>query len=389
MTATDFNIKLPESDIVEAGYLESMLNNNSSSYKFFWFKGIFEEVMSGNTTIAYKRVVARMIAAAWYPVMYYKLSLGVSDKLSEAILYLHEVMHIPQDEKVEKIIAFICDSNDRQILKYVKHFTQLVPYRLIRPFYQREIEYAKKTDLSYYDGKANSIIIQCNRNDAGHAFYRMDDENDVLTVSPSWVHYLRINASVIEGWMNYKLVAYLQKQNPNVPAIPFKVFPPTAKDRNLTKEMKYWKRIQKKMLLRDIYTGLELNDVNAKEYGEMSIDHFIPWRFVLHNEIWNLYPTFKNVNSEKNSRLPDKDRYLYMFCENQYQAFLTAREIGGSPQIMEQYLKVNKDIFQIEKSDRGHDAFIAAMEQTIEPLYQIANNQGYGIWWYREKNGKE
>lgn len=318
MGVENLNIKLPKSDIVEAGYLESMLNKNSSSYKFFWLKGIFEEVMRGNTTISYKRVVARMIAAAWYPVMYYKLSLGVSDKLAEAILYLQEEMHIPQDEKVEKIIEFICDSEDKQILKFVKHFTQLVPYRLIRPFYQREIEYVKKTDLSYYDGKANSIIEQYNRKDYEHAFYRMDSENGILIVSPSWVHYLRVNASVVEGWMNYKLVAYLQKQNPNVPAIPFKVFPPTEGDRNLTKETKYWKQIQERMLLRDIYTGLELNEVNAKEYGKMSIDHFIPWRFVMHNEIWNLYPTFKNVNSEKNNRLPDKDRYLQQFCENQY-----------------------------------------------------------------------
>lgn len=37
----------------------------------------------------------------------------------------------------------------------------------------------------------------------------------------------------------------------------------------------------------------------------------------------------------------------------------------------------------IKESDRGHDAFVMAMKHTIEPLYQIANNQGYGIWWYK------
>lgn len=50
----------------------------------------------------------------------------------------------------------------------------------------------------------------------------------------------------------------------------------------------------------------------------------------------------------------------------------------------EQYRTVKKDIFEIEGSDRGHDAFVLAMRQTIEPLYQIANNQGFGIWRYEE-----
>ena len=50
--------------------------------------------------------------------------------------------------------------------------------------------------------------------------------------------------------------------------------------------------------------------------------------------------------------------------------------------ITEQYLHVKQDIFEIEKSDRGHDAFLLAMRQTIEPLYQIANNQGYMVWRY-------
>lgn len=43
---------------------------------------------------------------------------------------------------------------------------------------------------------------------------------------------------------------------------------------------------------------------------------------------------------------------------------------------------VKADVYDIGESDRGHDAFVDAMHQTIEPLYQIANNQGYGIWWY-------
>lgn len=383
MFESNYGIELPKSEIVEAGFLESMLDNKSSSYKLFWFKGIYDEVMKGNVTIPYRRVVARMIASAWYPVIYYKLSLGVLDKLAEVIIYLHMELKVKQEEKSDRIVDFICESTDKKLDNYIKHFAKLVPYRLIRPFYQREIEYEKKQDAYFYDGKVDGIIEKYNKTDQNNAFYCLDNKNEVLTVSSSWAQYLKLNRGVIEGWWNYKLIAYMQKRNPNVPAISFKIFPPTEHDRNLTTQMNYWKKIQQELVLKDMYTDLEFSEPNLKQYGAMSIDHFIPWRFVLHNEIWNLHPTFKNVNSKKGDKLPDKDRYLQKFCENQYASFLVGKEVGSN-KITEQYLNIQKDVFQIGKSDRGHDAFVTAMRQTIEPLYQIANNQGYGIWWYEE-----
>lgn len=49
---------------------------------------------------------------------------------------------------------------------------------------------------------------------------------------------------------------------------------------------------------------------------------------------------------------------------------------------MDQFLTINRDIRHIDNTERGRDAFATSLRQTIEPLYQIANNQGYGIWWY-------
>lgn len=228
----------------------------------------------------------------------------------------------------------------------------------------------------------NGIIERYNKQDKDYALYVMDRVNGILTITPRWAEYITKNASIIEGWMHCKLIHYIQKRNPNVPAIPFKIFPPTDSDRNLSKATVFWKLIQDRMPLYDIYTGEEFTGDNYEKFGGLSIDHFIPWSFILHNEIWNLYPMFKNINSEKNNKLPDKERYLNDFCEWQYKAFLTAKTIPKLKKTVEEYLTVKKDIFEIEQSARGHDAFVLAMKQTIEPLYQIANNQGYGIWWY-------
>ncbi len=378
----DITEVLPQSDIVEAGYLNRMLDNFSSSYKIYWFKGIFTEVMEGKSAISYKKIVARMIAAAWYPVVYFKLSLGYSDKLADVILYLHKDLGVAREEKEQKIIEFVCDSQDKKLLKMIANMTNMVPYRLIRPFYQREIDYEKKTRTDFMDYQINALIEACNRTDREPALYRLDDKNGYLTVSREWIYYLKRNASIIEGWVNYKLIDYLQRRNPNVPAIAYKIFSPLERDRNLTDETRYWRDIQKEIPLVDIYTKDEFTDQNISKYGGMSLDHFIPWSFVLHNEIWNLYPMYKNINSSKNNKLPDKDMYLDQFCEKQYQAFMVAKKWKKERKITEQYLHVKRDIFEIDKGDLGHEAFLTGMRQTIEPLYQIANNQGYLIWRY-------
>ena len=379
----DISDILPQSDIVEAGYLNRMLDNFSASYKIYWFKGIFTEVMKGKSEIAYKRIVACMIAAAWYPVVYYKLSLGFSDKLADVILYLHKELGIVRDEKEEKIVEFVCECQDKKLNKMIDNLTKMVPYRLIRPFYQREIDY-EKNRADFMEHHINALIEKYNQTNNEPAFYRLDDKNEYLTVSRDWIYYLKRNASIIEGWVNYKLIDYLQRRNPNVPAIAYKIFSPLERDRSLIAETRYWKDIQKEIPLTDIYTRDEFTDQNIAKYGGMSLDHFIPWSFVLHNEIWNLYPMYKNINSSKNNKLPDKDKYLTLFCEKQYQAFLVAKKWNKEKKITEQYLHVKRDVFEMDKDDRGHDAFLLGMKQTIEPLYQIANNQGYLIWSYEQ-----
>ena len=68
----------------------------------------------------------------------------------------------------------------------------------------------------------------------------------------------------------------------------------------------------------DIYTGLPVNET------DMSLDHFIPWSFVLHDRLWNLAPVSTAINSSKSDSLPDLNQHLENFCTLQYMAFTTA-----------------------------------------------------------------
>ena len=74
-------------------------------------------------------------------------------------------------------------------------------------------------------------------------------------------------------------------------------------------------------LISRMITDKEFIDDNYKLYGVLSLDHFIPWSFVLHDQMWNLVLTFKNINSKKSDNLLDYDTYIDKFRNIQYEAF--------------------------------------------------------------------
>ena len=54
---------------------------------------------------------------------------------------------------------------------------------------------------------------------------------------------------------------------------------------------------------------------------DLSLDHFVPWSYVAHDELWNLVPTTKAVNSSKSNDLPNWDIYFPKLCRVEYSAY--------------------------------------------------------------------
>lgn len=139
------------------------------------------------------------------------------------------------------------------------------------------------------------------------------------------------------------------------------------------------KKIIEEKHIADLYTGLDFTRDNYKNYGVLSIDHFIPWSFVLHDQMWNLVPTFKNINSKKSDNLLDYDSYIDRFCEIQYEAFCFVVEDKRKNQVEEyrQLLKI-EDARKF-KAERDEDEFVKRMKREIGPVYGVAVNQGFGV----------
>ena len=56
-----------------------------------------------------------------------------------------------------------------------------------------------------------------------------------------------------------------------------------------------------------IYSGQPIT------FQNLSLDHFLPWSYVVHDQLWNIIPTPKNINSAKNDRLPSLETYFEGF----------------------------------------------------------------------------
>ncbi|MDA3847754.1 MAG: HNH endonuclease [Vallitaleaceae bacterium] len=364
----------------ESIWLESMLDrsNMTASYKAFWLQGIIEEIVVGNDRMTFHQVVCRMIATAWYPIVQFRLNFGVQDKLGDVVDYLNSTYHYGADIKKDKLLEELLNSGvlaqDKTFQTMKNSLYNMVPYRLIAPFFRKETSGLK-------DQKKNRLIAQLSQ-DSNEAFYKIDVATKSIQISSRWFDYIYANQILILGWLQYKLIIYLQHKNPSVPSIPMKLEP--ASQRNLARATKYWDAVRRHMTIRDIYTNELFTEEHFTKMDTMSIDHFIPWSFVMHDEMWNLIPTFKNTNSAKSDRLPNLDRHLSSFCNLQYDAFNYMTMNSTDLKILEDYLTIdsNKHVDRIIRLRQTVDeiTFKESLKQTIMPIHQIAYNQGFEVW---------
>ena len=140
--------------------------------------------------------------------------------------------------------------------------------------------------------------------------------------------------------------------------------------------------------IEDIYTSKRMTIDNYAEHGAFSLDHFVPWSFVMHDGLWNIIPTFKDINSAKNDRLPNLDKYLESFCKNHYDAFTYMKNKSEDNlkirRYLEDYLSVggrlNSEEILHHDVEVGQEVFVDTLKQAIHPIYQIAYNQGFEVW---------
>ena len=185
--------------------------------------------------------------------------------------------------------------------------------------------------------------------------------------------------AVVQAFAEHHLTLYLQARNPNVPGVVNKLRAPSA--RQLTAAHKFWRlaRIEfgksgRRERFQDIYSERLLGDA-------FTIDHFLPWSFVAHDQLWNLAPVEGTTNSSKNDILPDLDLYLPRLARLHFDAIQAA---SRHPKMLEDYT----DCFKLDTAGLlalGESGLTAKYREVMAPQSQIAINLGFQSGWRMER----
>ena len=370
--------ELPESKNLPVSSLGNLFGNTSECYKFFWFWSVFERAVKGETVMRFEDIVDDMIIHAWYMVTEYHLNLGPKDTLEAAVNKMQLLSQMKPTESESKLREWLLSEHGKAVRKEKSTLINMVPYRLQAPFLPSELQ----RESAWRSVGKKELIERFNYYDT--ILYHYSDLNGLdttLTINPGWAEYLKTNQAVIDGWLKYNLIKYLQKRNPSVPAIPDKLEPPIT--RNLTEVTKLWKTVLDIQPVRDIYTG------NHVDRNDLSIDHFVPWSYCGHDELWDLNPTAKSVNSSKSNNLPEWNIYFPRLREQEYSLYQIIHE---SETAMSAFKKcerknLNDDHIRVNLYQPGlaQNEFYSKLEEILFPVYQSAVNCGFTKWTLPEE----
>lgn len=365
-------MQLPESEKPDIRYLSRLFDNKNECYKLFWFEAVVNKVLEDKAVLTYDELINEMIASAWYMVSEYKLNLGPSDTLEALVLYAYNdgKNGLKSSEKKENIIAFLETCRDKKVTEKKRTLTYNVPYRLQAPFLE-------KVKGKEWDVAAKALAEKINREKhLIYYFIAISGINSRIQVQQDWIGYIKRNREIIRGWIEYNKIIYLQRRNPSVPGIAYKLYPEQRRD--LDRVKKYWKMVLSVRTMHDIYDTGEILEQS------ISIDHFVPWSYVAHDELWNLIPTTKNINSKKNSNLPNWDRYFPALCNMEYMAY---EMVWTYDKVHDAFVKcldnnVNSDDVKRRLYAPGleKNVFCKGLEDILLPVHQAARRQGFREW---------
>ena len=356
-------MQIPQSQILTTRHLNRVFDKTVATYKYYWFLGILDlYVKQGKTRMNVWEIMISMVANAWYPVNYFRLSFGKSESLYEAILTLQKKNNIPINIGVRDLTDMLHLLVQRPEIRKQLNFLQLnVPFRFLRP---------------WIDTSDDREMVKRSQTFENGCLYKLVKEDGTLWIelNPIWLTYLQENYDILSSFAYWGLTNFLQVRNPNVPNIPNKLI--KKEERNsLSAQRKFWNTaINAGLEVRCLYTNKLLVE---REYD---LDHFIPWSFVSHDLLWNLMPADSSINSSKSNKLPDLNLYLPKLAETHQAALRINLEKGKQDKLLEDYLSLGftpQEIVQMNQ-ERLLDCF----SQTFTPMNQIALNMGFESWKY-------
>lgn len=362
-----------------------MMNSPSYCYKFYWLEAIVQLISANKTEAAYDEIINKMISNAWYPVLEYHIHLSgiygkdiIKDNLERAVLRLQELSQLSNNASDIEIINKLHEfSEDKELRFYKKELTKNVPYKALSGFANRGSE---KINLDSSAGRLRAYYNKLSQSEILLPYTFNDDKGlkRVITFNDGWIQMIRDNTVNILGWIQLEKVKWLQNNNPEVPGLVYKLAPADEKMRKLTNARKLWDAVLEVKPIVDVFKN---EPIDAEKYD---LDHFIPWSFVMNDELWNLMPMDSSWNSKKNNKLPKWDLFFDQFADNQFDLYELLYEKPGIYKLYEACYRDNLHSIWANRElyckGNSKEEFHKILGKNMRPVYDSARRQGYEIW---------
>jgi len=358
-----------------------MMKNPSFCYKFYWLEAMVILISEGVSQTTFNDLIDEMIANAWYSVTEFHIHLSgivsgeVRDGLERAVLKLQKVSGL--NSNVSKMeVKDAIRLHDTELKEEKKQLTNMVPYRALAGFF------VKSDTAVNWDSTVRLVdYIQTFDSKYGRLPYVLGTSPNLkkeVIFNPAWMKMIQDNSVSILGWIQYEKIKWLQNNNPDVPGLVYKLTPLDEKMRKLDNVRKLWNGIMTENEICDVFNG---DALNGKSFD---IDHFVPWSFVMNDELWNLMPMDSSLNSSKSNKLPPWEPFFKGFASNQ---FLMYERISSSDDMHRLYEKCFKDNLhsiwanqELYIPGNTKEQFFNILEKNMRPVYDSARRQGYQMW---------
>lgn len=376
--------------ILKGGYENSldieafsqMMKNPSYCYKFYWLEAIVNLIARGIIKTTFNDIIDEMICSAWFSVCEYHIHLSgikadgsLQDGLERTIITLKKLSGLKANASKEEIKNAILEY-DKEIKRSKEQLTHMVPYRALAGFfdkYEQKVAWDSPRKLTEAIRNIDKTIVTL-----PYTFGDSSSLKKEVYFHEEWMKMMQDNMVSILGWIKYEKIRWLQNINPEVPGLVYKLSATDEKVRKLNNVRALWEDILKIQEVRDVFTG---ESIISKKY---ELDHFIPWSFVMNDELWNLMPIDSSLNSSKSNRLPKWEPFFKNFANNQY---LLYENIQKYPMIHKDFESCYRDnlhsiwaIKELYRQGNTKERFINILQENIKPVYDSARRQGYEIW---------
>lgn len=204
-------------------------------------------------------------------------------------------------------------------------------------------------------------------------YYFPENDLSFIEISTEWRKYFLENYALLKDFAYWNFADFLQTRNTAVPALVKKFELPDSRI-SLETQRKFWAPfLTSSRLARDIYG-------NQLDLNNFALDHFLPWTFVVHNQIWNLTPMDRRLNSSKNDQIP-QDTYIRPLALQHKN--LVRYHFSKDRKRSEDFFAEYENFLGVEIADfvSASDAqVIELFQEHLDPLQQTALNMGFPLW---------